>query len=290
MSSLWSQLHLYLNTENFTAGKSYCDEGYCQAICNIANLLLLQGEYALSHSILNFARERFPNEPVSHVWMLCENIFAYIRAMHHENWAEAESAAQKIAVIDQWESCLRLAELYLYKEDYIGAHTYVSEVLDKCQNDKTSRLRSDLYVRALILLAEIQCASSFPDSVPSGTVLLLNSSLYYSNEHHMDYYAALIHLHMANLQLLLGMPAQALKLLDRCLMQVMAHGGNFDRARAMLLYVKCTVANSIVFDDAKREEIILQGAQMLEKVKENFKAVEAYSRVQDTLYLQVSLK
>lgn len=290
MSSLWSQLFLYLNTDSFPAGKSYYDEGFCQAICNIANLFLLQGDYALSHSVLNLARQKFPAEPVSHVWMLCENLFRYIRAMHHENWMDAEAAAQKMAVVDQWESILRLGELYLYKEEFVSAHACVSEVLDKCQNDANSRLRTDFHVRALILLAEIQCVSSFPESVPSGIALLLNSCLTYANDHHMDYYAALAYLHMANAQLLLGMPGQALKLLDRCLVQIMAHGGNFDRGRAMLLYAKCVVANSTTFDDGKRTESIVNAARMLEKVKENFRKVEAYSRVQDALILQVRVK
>lgn len=289
MSSLWSQLFLFLNTDNSSVGSTYYDEGFCQAICNVSNLLLLQGEYALAHSILSLAREKFPDEPTSHVWMLCESHFACTRAMHHENWTEAEAAAQKMAVIDQSESCLRLAELYLHKQDYIGAHSCVSEVLDTCQNDANSHLRPDLHVRALILLSEIQAASAFPDAVPTGIALLLNSCLSYAIEHHMDYYTALVYLHMAHAQLLLGMPAQALKLLDCCLVQIMSHGGNFDRGRAMLLYVKCAVANSVVFDEGKRKKTIADGARMLDRVKENFEKVEAYGRVQDTLYLQVGV-
>lgn len=288
MSSLWSQLFLYLNTDNPVIGTSYYGEGFCQSVCNIANYLLFQGDYNLSNTLLNFAKERFPNEPFSHAWMLCENLFTFTHAMHLENWLEAEASAQKMAVIDKWESCLRLAELHLYKQDYIEAHKCVSEVLDNCQTDIKSRIRMEIYIRALILLSEIQCASSFPDSVPSGVAILLNSCLSHAVEYHLDYYVALIYLHLANVQLLLGMPAQALKLIDQSLIQILAHGGAFDRARAMLLYAKCLVANSVKDGDEERKTTILEATQLLSGVKENFKKVEAYSRIKDVLYLQVS--
>lgn len=44
MSSLWSQLLLYLNTDNLTLGRPYLGEGVCQAMCNVANTLLLEGK------------------------------------------------------------------------------------------------------------------------------------------------------------------------------------------------------------------------------------------------------
>lgn len=287
MSLLWSQLFLYLNTDSPIISKTHYGEGFCQLVCNVSNHLLLQGEYSMAHSLLCLAKDKFPNEPVSHIWMLYENLDVFVRSFHHENWIEAEEAARRMAVVHKWESCLRLAELYLYKEDFVGAHNCVSEILDKCQSDVKTTLRIDFHVRALILLAEIQCASSFPDSVPSGIAILLNSCLSYAKDYHLDYYVAVIYLHLANMQLLMGAPAQALKLLDQCLVQILAHGGNFDRARAMLLYVKCLVANAKGESDASREQTMLDAARMLNKVKENFEKVEAYSRVKDVLYLQV---
>lgn len=207
--------------------------------------------------------------------------------MHHENWADAEVAAQKMAVLRKWESCLRLAELYLYKQDFVSAHACISEVLDKCQSD--AKLRIDFHVRALILLAEVQCASSFPNTVPSGIAILLNSCLSYANDYHLDYYAAVIHLHLANVQLLLGMPAQALKMVDRCIVQILAHGGYFDRARAMMLLCKCWVANSAKETEAVRKKIITEAVDMLEEVRRLFERVEAYARVKSVLYMQAQL-
>lgn len=143
------------------------------------------------------------------------------------------------------------------------------------------------YVRAKILKAEIQFAACYPHSVPSGIITILNNCLIESQTSQLDYQSALIHLQIANCMLLIGLTSQALSILDKCLVQLLGHGGCHDRARAMLLYVKCMVADSHKLDDNKRKEVILECAGLLSKVKDDFKKVEAYSRMKDVLYLQV---
>lgn len=287
MSLMWSQLFLHLNTYSPTIHKSYYSEGFCHSVCNVANHLLLMGEYNTAHCILTFVKEKFPHEPLSQTWMLCKNLFSFIRSLHHEDWLEAQAAAQRIVVLDKWEGYLRLAELYMYKQDYAEAYRCVNEVANSSQKDSSKPIGFQL--RALILLAEIQSASSFPDDIPAGVVILLNSCLNFATEHHLDYYAALVHLHLAKIQLLLGMPAQALKLMDKCLIQILAHGGNFDRARAMQLYVQCLVAALDTDNVQYRQKTMLESAFLLNEVKEEFGKVEAYVRVRDVLYLQVSV-
>lgn len=94
--------------------------------------------------------------------------------------------------------------------------------------------------------------------------------------------------HIANTQFLLGMPGQALRLLDRAAVQVLAHGGHYDRACLMLLYVKCLVASVQHQPDEKRVHVVKEAAAMLNEVRRDFKEVAAYLRQRDTLYLQVS--
>jgi anaphase-promoting complex subunit 5 len=287
MSSLWSQLLFYLNIDNSTDTKAVYCEGFCLAICNVANHLLIQGNYSLVHAILSFTKERFPSEPNSYIWMFCENLFVFVRAMHHEDWNEAEAAAQKILVVSKWEGYLRLAELYYYKQDYTEAHRFVDILINWYQSDSKYKLKVHYYVRARILLAEIQFSSSHPDKVPPGIMTLLNNILVEATKYNLDYQAALIHLHIANVQFSLGLTSQALRVLDRCLVQILAHGGNYDRARAVLLYVKCQIAHSQSLDPAERQPQLVRAAEMLERAKEDFRVVEAYSRMKDVLYLQV---
>ncbi|KAK9882007.1 hypothetical protein WA026_018860 [Henosepilachna vigintioctopunctata] len=289
MSSLWSQLLLYLNIDNPKPSKAYYGEAFCLSICNVAMHLLAQGKYNLVYCILSFAKLRFPNEPNSHIWMLCDCIFYFIRALYHEDWNEAEAAAQRLTIVDKWESYLRLAELYLYKQDYVEANKYVDMVFERYEDEDKSKFKGYQYIRAKLLLAEIQFASNIPHSIPSGIMDLLSNCLIETNKYQLDYYTAMIYMHMANVQLHLGMTGQALMVLDKCMIQIMSHGGCYDRARCLLLYVKCLIADSTRLKSQEKNEVMKKGTVMLNEVKELFSNVEAYSRMKDVLYLQAKL-
>lgn len=283
ISSLISQLHLYANTDDSSfsvLSKTHYGEGYCQAVCNIANRMVLEGEYSIANAILNFVKDRFPNEPTSHIWMLCENMFQFTLKLHQEKFAEAELAAQKIAIVDKDESLLCLAELNIQKQNYKGVHPCVTKVFDNHNN--TNMVRIDHHIRAMILLIDTQIASVGPNSVISGIVNVLNSTYMVAKEHHFDYLVAMVLLRVAHVQLLMGQPAQALVTLERCMVPILGHGGCYDRARAMLLYVKCLVGNC----RSERTRVVQDGCKMLESVIENFAKVGAYYRVHDVLYLQ----
>lgn len=283
MSSLWSQLLLHLNADSNPLGTTYYGEALCQAICNVALHLLLEGDYAKSYACLILVKNRFPNEPNSKIWMLCECTFTFIRSLRHEEWIEAEEAAHKMAVYDTIESYLRLAELYIQKKDFTAAHRCISHVLDG-NTDSETKLRIDYHVRAMILLGEARYTSSFPHVVPPA---ILSACLAYANDFYADYLSLIAQLHLANVLFLMKMPAQALKLLDQCLIYILTHGGSYDRARAMLLYVKCVVANAGHKSGVEREKIIMEATEMLTNVVAAFNKVEAYSRMKDALYLQV---
>lgn len=286
MSSLWSQLLLNFNANSKQASRNYCGEGFCDALCNIATYTFQQGEYGIANTLFSFARERFPSEPVCHIWMLSENLFLFTYYLHHEKFAEAEAVAQKIATLNKWESCLKMAEMYLHNCDYSRAHHCINQILSKCQEGKR-RFRIDIQVRAMILLAEIQCATSFPDFASPGTLTLLNSSLAYCSDYHLEYYSLIVELHIANVQLLMGMARQALNVMHRCIVQILAHGGYYDRGRALLLYAKCFIAYSKTKSEEERKKDILDAANILDKARSYFQKVEAFSRVKNVLLLQV---
>ncbi|XP_072399918.1 anaphase-promoting complex subunit 5 isoform X1 [Diabrotica undecimpunctata] len=290
MCSLWSQLLLYQNMDSLTPSKGYYGEGFCLAVCNIANNLMVEGEYTLGHCVLNFAKSRFPNEPHSIVWKLCENMFHYMMALYHEQFEEAEAAAQKIMVFDKWEGYLRLGEVHFYQRNYVQADTYVETLLNQYENDNTYKFSDRYYyVRAKVLKMEIQFATTYPDSISSGIMTVLNNCLIESQASQLDYQSAIIHLHLANCMLHVGMVSQALAVLDKCLIQILAHGGCFDRARALFLYIKCVIADSSRLEDKKRRKLLEKCTDTLERCKAEFLRVEAYYRVSDVLILQSQL-
>ncbi|KAK9729719.1 Anaphase-promoting complex subunit 5 [Popillia japonica] len=288
MSSLWSQLLLNFNANNKQLTRNYYGEGFCDALCNVATYAYQQGEYGSANALYGFARERFPNEPISHVWMLSENIFQFTYYLYHEKFLDAENMAQKISTLNKWESCLRMAEMYLCKCDYSRAHSCVNQILSKCQEGKR-RFRIDVQVRAMILLAEIQCGTSFPDFISPGILTLLNSSLAYCSDYHLEYYTSLVELHIAHVQLLMGMPTQALSVLDRCLVQILANGGFYDRGRALLLHAKCLVAYSKIKSEEERKKDLFDATTILSKARDYFQQVEAFSKVKNVLLLQAQI-
>lgn len=273
MASLSSQLLLHLDTSDLTQGlTAYNGEATCQAICNVLNRLTDQGQYALAQLVAAHAKSRFPN---STWWLLSEQILYFTQALHQGRWQAAEMAVKQIATLNKWESLLRHGELLLAKGDNKSAMAAVTTVLDAGPN-----LCPSVRVRALLLAARGSRAAS---------VSILTAALSIANYHYLDYLTALVAMHLAELQLQMGLPAQALKLMDQSLLVVLSHGGHYDQAQAMSLFVKCKVASSATVPQEIRTEVIAESVRLLKKVRECYKQVEAYSKVKETVYLQALL-
>lgn len=289
MCSLWSQMLLYLNIDTVTHTAAHYGEGYLQAICNTALNMMLEGDYNLSNTLLQYAKRKYPHEPLARTWMLIENYINFTKGLYNEKWLEAESAAQKIIVLDKWEGYLKVAEVYFYRQEYEQATKCLNVILQNYDYDEHLNDGKFCLLRSKILLAEVQFASSYPNF--SGTILILNNCLIDAEKSELAYQIAIIQLHMANVLLGLGLTSQAIKLLNnpKCMVEVLANGGLYDRARATLLYVKCLVADSSKLPDNERSEVIKNAIKSLDKVKDGFEKVEAYSRVKDVLYLQARL-
>lgn len=287
MSMLWSQLLLYLNIKTSNDNKDFYGEPFCLALCNIANNLLLQGRYNLVNTILGFAKEKFPNEPLSHIWMLSESLSVFVKALHNENWIEAKGAANKILVFDKWEGYLRLAELHFYRQDFVTANKFIDIIITRFQSNNKYKLKIVYYVRAKILLAEIQCASSYPDKVSPGIITLLNNCLILTEKYNLEYYSAIIQMHIAHIQLDLGLKQHSMRTVEKCRLKILTHGGCFDRARVLLLYAKTLLEISTIYSKTQKVVFLKNIVQLLEGAKKNFRAVEAVPRLKDVLFLQV---
>ena len=85
----------------------------------------------------------------------------------------------------------------------------------------------------------------------------------------------------------MGLIFQALKLVEKCILEILSHGGLYDQARVLLLYVKCKIASISESSEEHRKESILKMLPTLNKVKSNFHKVEAFYRLKDVVYLQV---
>ena len=283
MSSVCAQLLLLHNTGD---KKQHMFNGpsTCQAVVNIANILVEFGEYSLVDVVLGHAKERFPNEPCNKIWMLSEQLYVFTQLIRHEKWSEAETIALNISSLDHLESKFRLAEVCLGKEDYPKGLEYIDSIEEEKQITPQNK------IRAMILSSQIMCASVSPANgiVGVNSLVLLNTALQLAVQNHLSYYEALIKMHLANIQLLMGMPTLALSLVEDVIVQILAHSGYYDQGRAFVLYAKCLVATAPACGKPRRE-VILRAIKALSKAKDHFTKVEAYGRLRATVCLEALL-
>lgn len=143
----------------------------------------------------------------------------------------------------------------------------------------------------MILSSQVMCSSRLPGLGTTGTnpLTLLNTALEIATSRHLSYQQAIIKMHLANIQLVMGMPNQAMKLVDDAIIQVLSHGGCFDQGRAFVLYAKCLVACSESSVPEGRKIALENAVKSLCKAKNHFNKIEAFSRVKNTLFLQSML-
>jgi hypothetical protein len=85
--------------------------------------------------------------------------------------------------------------------DHPRAAAYVHSILDYFQHRSDAEsVCPSLHVRALILAAELQSCCASWTNAPAGSVSLLTTALALAQLHYLDYLAALVALHLANLQ------------------------------------------------------------------------------------------
>lgn len=87
----------------------------------------------------------------------------------------------------------------------------------------------------MVLAAQVENSSSGVYGTSSTNITFLNEALALAVENYLDYQAAIIEMHIANVQLQLGCVTNALSIVQRVLSKIMAHGGLFDQGRGMMI-------------------------------------------------------
>lgn len=282
MASLCAQLLLLHNTGD---KKQHVFNGAptCQAIVTVANILIELGEYILADIVLTHAKKKFPNSPCNKMWMLSEQLHMFTQLMRQEKWSEAEAIARNISSLDKLECKLKLAEVCLAKGDFPKGLEYINVMMKDA--DATS-----LYIiRAILLSSQIMCASSSPgngSAISTNCIMHLCSALELATRNHLSYYKALVKMHLANIQLLMGLPTLALNMVEEAIPTILGHGGYYDQGKAFMLYGKCLIASASEKSSETRKEAILTGIKTLAKAQALFMKVNAIAKVKSTLHLQ----
>ncbi|XP_011865096.1 PREDICTED: anaphase-promoting complex subunit 5 isoform X2 [Vollenhovia emeryi] len=280
MASLCAQLLLFHNTGD---KKQHIFNGpsTCQAIVTVANMLIEFGEYALADVVLAHAKERFPNSPCNKIWMLSEQLHTFAQLLRQEKWSEAEAVARGISSVDQLESRLKLAEVCLAKGDFPKGLEHIGAV------EEYPDVAPPYVIRAALLSCQILCASASPDNgTATNCIMRLCSALELAAQNHLAYYKALVKMHLANVQLLMGLPVLALSLVEDAIPTVLGHGGCYDQGKAFMLYGKCLIASAPESPFDARKEVILSGIKTLSKAQALFAKVNAIAKVKSIVHLR----
>lgn len=167
--------------------------------------------------------------------------------------------------------------------DLPTAKMHVNQIIDHCENDKELKNVVEYKVRALRLSAQMEY--NIIHTIGE-TITRLNSALVLSCKNYLDFNSAMIEMSIAAVQLEMNLPNQALKIITKVMPCVLANGCNFDIARSLLLFTKCTVASVAKASRSLKNDTLHKCAIMLDKVIYFLQLDNAISKIRDILHFQ----
>lgn len=272
MASLCSQLLLQAvrtHAKRETDSMENC-EAVCHSLCCVALWLAVQGEYPLSNAVLSHTQNRFPRDPMSRYWMICDGYITSLNAIYQQQWDVASKACSKLYTLDQNVSLLQRARLNIARRNLVGARKILENLLTDDMLEPLNR------VRAMILLANTKIVGN---SVSADVVNILNEALIYAKSKYFSYEAAIIDVNFAFVLLNSGMPIQALRSITGCMDSVLANGGLYDTAKTMFLFVKCLIAAEP--NATEKLAKINKCKEILDETVEKFTKLGCYAKVMD---------
>ncbi|XP_037914356.1 anaphase-promoting complex subunit 5 [Hermetia illucens] len=268
IGSLYSQLLLRLY--QIWTPENGNNEAICQALCLLALWLGTQGEYALSAVILQNASIRFPRDPVARTWMTCDCYVTIAQAIHTGKWRDGNESCCQLSLLDENAGILQRASLFIARGNLVSAQKILDKILLK------RNLEPLVYIRALILLAHSQISRT---QISSQVVDTLNTALTHAKEKYLHHEVSVINMIFSHVLLQMGMARRAFDVMQTCLEPIYSNGSIYDKARASVLFARCTVAATE--GKEKKVEKILDCMGMITEAIFFFKKLEAHSKVKD---------
>ncbi|GFT84843.1 anaphase-promoting complex subunit 5 [Trichonephila clavipes] len=249
----------------------------------LSALYRLYGFYAHSSRVLMLARDLFPTHSEhSHIWQLADLIIKFEKALFQSKWLKAEQTQKGIAIFDNQEGHLRKAQLLFYQGNLAEADVILNQLLNCCEN---KQILAVFYARIILLRSEL--LSTTPNNIMALPLLMTN--LAKCETYHLSGLLAATYIHVAALQLELGLPKQAIVLLDQVHIYLLANGTFYDRGCCCFLYARC-LAFSVIQSKNKLSEYsktsILKAIAMSAKALESFKAIKAVQKMKSVLFWQ----
>ena len=270
MASLSSQL--LLNSNLKTMEKNHNGEGLCQAMCNVAMWLALQGDFTASSAVLSKAKDKFPRYPISRNWMLVEYYISSQQAIHMEKWSNASNACDHLYHLDKNVSLLQRANMNIAR----GNRSVALSLLDQLLMQDDEQLEPLMRVRGNVMQAQSLIDNQ---NVPSESLLVLNLAGILANEKHLDYEHSIVEMNIAYILNRMGMNHQALKVVKVNLENILANGGIYDKGKILFLFVQCLIASTPT-KESKLEKLT-RTMDQLDLAIAFFSKLECWGKVKD---------
>lgn len=270
-SSVFAQLLLGLNKtlKNLSYENS---ESVCLALCTLALHLNLHGNFLLAHEVINEAKIRFPRNPFAKNWMICQCQVEIQQCLYKCKWQEALKHCDQLYIMDQSNSMLLRASVYIGRKHFFMAKVILKDLLELHDIENLQR------VRALILLAYTSLGL---DNFSSDVIDIINHAQSLASQFYFEFEQAQIDMLHAHTLMYLNLPKMAVKCCTSSIEHILCNGGIYDKAKANFLFAQCVVAAA-----TSPEDKLKSWNKCLKMVNESiewFKKVEAYHKVLDVL-------
>lgn len=249
----------------------YNIESKCIAMCNIVNDLIAHGDYYLAPILINEVSHIFPYTN-SKLWIMAEQYLNFTLALNKEEWPKAELAAKQMASVNVNESALRLGELYLKKEDFVGATNMVKHLMEN--NEENTVLTR---LRAYLIVAKAN---------ESAALSLLMDAKLIAIEYHLTYMTAIINVEIAIILMTYDFPHKALRLLQETKQHIYSGINIYNKAYTDLQIIKAKMMVNKVDEYEHSREFLNNIYNKLEKIAVQFKIIEAISELKEITFIQ----
>ncbi|XP_051509394.1 anaphase-promoting complex subunit 5-like [Myxocyprinus asiaticus] len=284
MSRQQAQLLLNMNSlepVNFGVQQNNT-EAFAVTICHLAELHADQGLYDVVGDIMKHLKQQFPpHTQHAKLWMLCDLKIQFEKAMNDGKYHLAEPHITAISALNSTEGLYRKAQLLKALNRTSEASKILQHLHQQCEKSKNT----EMIIRVMLASAELHWDSSgFATALP-----LLLQALALSRQHNLQRMASEVVLHLAFTQLMLGIPEQALVLVQDVLESVYAHGALIDKGRALLLAARCQMALAGIAAQEHKLSAMELAVHTLDEAAVYFSRLDCKERMRDIYYLQACL-
>ncbi|XP_076859434.1 anaphase-promoting complex subunit 5 [Brachyhypopomus gauderio] len=257
-------------------------EPFAIALCHLAELHAEQGLYGAAGDIIKHLKQQFPpHTQHSKLWMLCDLKIQFEKAMNAGKYHLAEPHVTAICALNSMEGLYRKAQLLRA----LNQTSEASKILQQVQQLGVKNKNTEMIIRVMLATAELHWDSGgFATALP-----LLLQAMTLARHHNLQSLQSHTVLHLAFTQLMLGVPVQALTLLEGVLESVLAHGPVLKRGHALLLMAQCQALLAGSVPEDLRLGAVEMAVQNLAEAAGFLSQLGCKPRLRDVYYLQARL-